>query len=348
VARLVTLTFIQDRPSLLHNLNIDQAATHLGLGSLYQDQHSLEKASDQLIKVYYLTEALIRTADSPGLQDKLGVILMTQGEILNKQGQLHTTSLINLVETRTALGKQQRAIKIVRQLEKTTTGPLWELTLRRLMESLISMTDTLELLELYEQSQIAMLEAQGIGKRAQKENITSPLHLHQQTCACTKATMSARKELDDHTSTLHVGSKMLLYGLLNQTLNGKKGSVLRMASINWLVIQLQEDHQQVSIRISNIQYWVDPEQNCLTLYKGMVAKAHIEIELLKAEVKTQKKKSGKKNINMALAQYNLGSALWLSNKPHETTLAEKEFAVIIMFMTQREPNHSLLSESMKI
>jgi len=152
VARLVTLTFIQERPSLLHNLKIDQAAAHLGLGSLYRDQHSLGKASDQLIKAYDLTEALIRIADSPGLQDKLGVILTTQGEILNKQGQLHTTGLTNLVETRTALGKQQRAVKIFRQLEETTTGPLRELTLRRLMESLISMTNTLELLELYEES----------------------------------------------------------------------------------------------------------------------------------------------------------------------------------------------------
>jgi len=128
-----------------------------------------------------------------------------------------------------------------------------------------------------------MLEAQDIGNRAQRENITSPLHLHQQICACTKALMSARKELDDHTSTLHVGSKICLYGLLNQTLNGKKGSVLGMASKNRIGIQLQEDQRQVSIRISKIRYWDDPEQNCLILYEKMVAKAHIEIELLRAE-----------------------------------------------------------------
>jgi len=106
VARLVTLTFIQERPSLLHNLKIDQAAAHLGLGSLYRDQHALDKASDHLIRAYDLTEALIRTADSPGLQDKLGVILTTQGEVLNKQGQFHTTGQTSLLETRTALGKQ--------------------------------------------------------------------------------------------------------------------------------------------------------------------------------------------------------------------------------------------------
>jgi len=114
--------------------------------------------------------------------------------------------------------------------------------------------------------------------------------------------MIASKQLDDHTSTLHVGSKIRLYGLLNQTLNGKKGSVLAMARNNRIGIQLQEEQRQVSIRISNIRYWDDPEQNCLVLYERLVAKAHIEIKLLRAEVKTQEKKSGKKNINTALAR----------------------------------------------
>jgi len=50
----------------------------------------------------------------------------------------------------------------------------------------------------------------------------------------------------------------------------------------------------------------------------MAAKALIEIELLRVE---QIKKSGNKNINTARARYNLGRALWLSNKPQETTLA---------------------------
>mmetsp|Transcript_83371 Transcript_83371/g.135166 ORF Transcript_83371/g.135166 Transcript_83371/m.135166 type:complete len:342 (-) Transcript_83371:13-1038(-) len=216
------------------------------------------------------------------------------------------------------------------------------------MESLLSMKDTLELLELYEESQIAMLEAQDIGKRAQRENITSPLHLHQQICAYTKATMIARKELDDHTSTLHIGSKIRLHGLLNQTLNGKKGSVLGMASNNRIDIQLQEDQRQVNIRISNIRYRDDPEQNYQTLYDRMVAKAHIEIELLRAEIKIQIKKSGEKNINTVLARYNQGSALWLSNKPQETALVVKELDAVISFMTQREPNHPILSETMKI
>jgi len=40
-----------------------------------------------------------------------------------------------------------------------------------------------------------------------------------------------------------------------------------------------------------------------------VTKAHIEIATLRAEVKTQEEKSGKKSIHTAFARYNLGSAL---------------------------------------
>jgi len=39
VARLESLTFLKERPSLLYNLRTDQIAAHLGLGSLYQDQY---------------------------------------------------------------------------------------------------------------------------------------------------------------------------------------------------------------------------------------------------------------------------------------------------------------------
>ena len=95
-----------------------------------------------------LTQELISIADSPGLQDRLGVILTTHGEILNRRGQLRTPDQTNPGDSHTALEKQQRAVKIFRQLEKTTSGPLREQTLRKLMESLISMADTLELLEL--------------------------------------------------------------------------------------------------------------------------------------------------------------------------------------------------------
>ena len=114
------------------------------------------------------------------------------------------------------------------------------------------MADTLEDLELYKESQEAMRESQVIGRRAQSENNTSSLHLHQQICASTKETMDARRELDDHTSTLHVGSKIRLHGLINQTMNGRKGTVLGPASNNRIGIQLQGEHRQVSIRIFNI------------------------------------------------------------------------------------------------
>jgi len=173
---------------------------------------------------------------------------------------------------RSALDKQQRAVIIFRQLEQTISGPLREQTLRKLMEALISMADTLENLELYKESQVAMQEAQVTGKRAESENNTSSLHLHQQMRASTQDTMDARRELDDHTSTLHVGSKIRLHGLLNQTLNGIKGTVLGTASNNRIGIQLQGQKRQVSIRIFNIRYWEDPEQNCQTLYEKVVAK----------------------------------------------------------------------------
>jgi len=123
--------------------------------------------------------------------------------------------------------------------------------------------------------------------------------------------------------------------------------VLGTASNNRIGIQLQGEQRQVSIRIHNIRYWDDPEQDCQTLYDKMAAKAQIEIELLRVELMIQIKKSGKKNINTARARYNLGRALWLSNKPQETALAVKEFDAVILFMTQREPNHPILSETIK-
>jgi len=166
VARLEKLTFLEERPSLLYNLRIDQAAAHLGLGSLYRDQHSFEKALEQLTKAHDLTQELISIEDSPGQQDRLGVILTTHGEILNLRDQL-IPDQATPENVRTALDKQQRAVTIFHQLEQTTSGPLREQTLRKLMETLISMADTPENLELYEESQMAMQEAQAIGKRAQ-------------------------------------------------------------------------------------------------------------------------------------------------------------------------------------
>jgi len=48
IARLKKRTFLVERPSLLYNLRTDQAASHLGLGCLYRDQHFFDKASEQL------------------------------------------------------------------------------------------------------------------------------------------------------------------------------------------------------------------------------------------------------------------------------------------------------------
>ena len=150
-------------------------AAHLGLRSLYRDQQSMERALDHLNEALALTEALISIEDSPGLQDKLGVILTTQGEILNSLAG-HSTGQASLQGTQTALIKQQRAVNIFRQLEESITGPLRELTLRRLVDSLISMSDTLEFLDLYDESQAAMQEAQEIGEKARREDSNSPPH----------------------------------------------------------------------------------------------------------------------------------------------------------------------------
>jgi len=188
---------------------------------------------EQLTKAHDLTQEPITIEDFPGQQDRLGVILTTHGEILNILDQATPE------DVRSALDKQQRAVAIFRQLEQTTIGPLREQSLRKLVEALLSMADTLEHLELYRESQEAMRESQVTGKRAQIENNTSFLHLHQQVFASTKETMDARRELDDHTSTLHVGSKICLHGLINQIMNGKKGTVLGLVINNRIGIQLQ-------------------------------------------------------------------------------------------------------------
>jgi len=315
---------------------------------LYRDQHLFGKASEQLTQAHDLTQELIRVEDFPVQQDRLGVILTTHGEIFNRQGQLQISGDNIPGDSRTALDKQQRAVRIFRQLEQTTSGPLRDLTLRKLMKTLISMADTPETLELYEESQAAIQAAQAIGKRAQSEDNTSHLHLHQRIAASTKNTMGARRELDDLTSTLHVGNKIRLHGLINQTLNGKKGTVLGAANNNRISIQLQGEQRQVSIRIVNIRYWDDPEQNCHTLYDKVVAKAQSEIELLRLELQILIQKSGSKHIDTARARFNLGRALWLSNKPLETTQAVEEFDVAIRFMTQREPNHQILIDTKAI
>jgi len=116
VARLENLTFLGKRPSLLYDLRTDYVAAHLGLRSLYRDQHSIQKALEQLTKAHDPTQELITMEDSPGQQDRLGVILATHGEIL-------TLVQATPADGRSALDKQQRAVAIFRQLEQTTTGP---------------------------------------------------------------------------------------------------------------------------------------------------------------------------------------------------------------------------------
>jgi len=271
VARLVSQTFLKQRPSLLYNLRTDQVAAHLGLGCLYRDQKLDQGAMEHLEKAHDLTQELTTIEDSPGQQDRLGVILTIQGEILNESKQSTPD------DRRRALEKQQMAVVIFHQLEQTTIGPLRERIFRRLVEALFSMADTLENLELHNGSQDAMREARIIGKRAQFENLTSSLHQHQQIFACTKEMMNARRDLDEHTSTLHVGSKICLHGLLNQAINGKEGTVIGSAVNNRIGIQLQGNNRQVSIRILNLRYQEGPGHNFRTLYCKVVDKAQAEI-----------------------------------------------------------------------
>ena len=86
----------------------------------------------------------------------------------------------------------------------------------------------------------------------------------------------------------------------------------------------------------------------ICVYVWIHVYVYVEIATLRTEVKTQEEKSGKKSTLTAFARYNLGSALWLSFKPHETALAVQEFTLIIEFMTQREPTHPMLNATLKI
>jgi len=210
------------------------------------------------------------------------------------------------------------------------------------------MADTLETLELHAESQAAIKEAQVIGNRALGEDSTSQLHLHQSIAACTKHTMDARRDLDNHTPTLHIRSEIRLHGLTNQAFNGKKGTVLGTANNNRIGIQLQGKQRQVSIQIVNIRYWDEPAQDSLALYGKVVAQALSEIELLRLELQILLNKSGSKHIDTARAQFNLGRALWCSNKPLETIQAVKHFNTAFRFMTQYEPNHRTLIDTKTI
>jgi len=65
---------------------------------------------EQLTKAHDLTQKLIIIENSPGQQDRLGVILNTHGEILNIPDQSTPKDI------RKAPDKQQRAVAIFRQL----------------------------------------------------------------------------------------------------------------------------------------------------------------------------------------------------------------------------------------
>jgi len=179
ITRLKKWAFLAERPPLLYHLRTDQAASHLGLGCLYRDQQFFDKASKQLTQAHDLIQELILIEDSPEQQDRHAVTLTIHGEVLNRRAQLHTPGQNITCDSRAALEKQQKAVRIFSQLECSISGPLLISTRRKLMETLTSMADTLETLELHTESQAAIAEARVIGNRALGEDSTSQLHLHQ-------------------------------------------------------------------------------------------------------------------------------------------------------------------------
>ena len=118
---------------------------HYLQGCLYRDQHLLDKASEQLTQAHDLIQELI----SPELQELLGVTLTIHGEVLNREAQRHTPGQSRIRDSRAALEKQQKAVRIFSQLERSISGPLLSSTRRKLMETSTSMADTLETLELH-------------------------------------------------------------------------------------------------------------------------------------------------------------------------------------------------------
>jgi len=207
-SRLEKQSFLVERPSLHYHLRTDQVASHLGLGCLYRDQHLFDKALTQLTLAHDLIQELILIEDSPDRQVLLGVTLTIHGEVLNRQAQFHTPGQSRTRDSCAALGKQQRAVRIFSQLERSIPGPPLTTIRHKLIETFTSMADTLETLELHAESKAAIAEARAIGNKAIGDDSTSQLHLHQSIAACTKHTMDARRDLDDHTPTLHIGSKI--------------------------------------------------------------------------------------------------------------------------------------------
>ena len=78
-------------------------------------------------------------------------------------------------------------------------------------------------------------------------------------------------------------------------------------------------------------------------YRKVVAQALQEIELRRAKLQTLLDELGNRHIETAQAQFQLGSALWLSNKPPETHQAVKLFDSALRFLTHHEPTNQLLT-----
>jgi len=246
--RLTQQAFLIARPTLLLNLRTNQAASNLGLGCLYRDQHLLDKASGQLTQAHDLIQSLILTEDSPDLQELLGVTFSVHGEVLNRLALLLAPGQRRTRDSCVGLEMQQNAVRIFNCLEGSTLGPPLHTIRYKLMATWTSMSDTLDTLGFNAESTTAIAEAQAIGRRASGEDNTCQLHLQQSIDACTKHTMDARRDLDDHTPTLHIGNKIRLHGLNNQAMNGRLGTVLGEANNNRIGIQLQGEQRQISIQ----------------------------------------------------------------------------------------------------
>ena len=88
--------------------------------------------------------------------------------------------------------------------------------------------------------------------------------------------------------------------------------------------------------------------NLHRLYRKVVVQALREIELRRVELQILLDELGSRHIDTARAQFQLGSALWLSNKALETHQAVKLFDSAIRFMTQHEPNNPTLTATKTI
>ena len=170
---LIDKAKLNQKPTLIVTLQTDQVGAYLGLGCLLRNRNQDREAMEHLEKALDLTKRLITSeGSSPGQQDKLGVILTMQGEILNE------TKNATPEDRRRGLEKLRMAVEIYRRLNKTTAGMGRERILRCLVESLFSLADTFENLELHKEFQGAMQEAQSIGGKAQMETLPNPLHQH--------------------------------------------------------------------------------------------------------------------------------------------------------------------------